>query len=197
MNIGKTVFEFKTKELKAAVDAVHKDKHRVWKAWRAFAKKYGAIDNPMLVGEFRGEYLAGLKFTKTPDLKLWRKHPHEDGYIPSKKTSAGRAIHKEWDALPKWEYTVLEDLCKWKDIFHECRMYRFNFFSYPDADFSGIVVPIFDEDSVKANKDLIYKPIKGLKELTWSQYEKRRKRPKNKPVTIAKPKRKESPRARA
>lgn len=192
MNIGKAVFEFKSKELKAMVNEVHKDKRRVYRVWSAFARKHGAIDNPMLVGEFQGEYLAGVKFAKTPDPALWRKHPREEGYIPTKKTAAGRALHKEWDALPKWSYEKLETLTGYQDIFHNCRMYRFNFFNYPDADFAGMVVPIFDEDSVKSDKSLIYKPIKGLKELTWSQYENKRKKRIAKPAGSKQPRSKKS-----
>lgn len=169
MRIGYVIYEVTSKRLKDIIDQIFQEKGQMLQAAKKFARKVGA--NPHCSQVWKrdgGAVIAGLYFdNQAPDPKEWKRVEHNI-FRPKKKT----ALYKEFEAIPSYSAKKLADAVGWKNIYHDCRYYEINWFHYPNG-FCGIQVPVFDAKSMKNDPSIVYNPVRGLREIKLSTFNKK------------------------
>lgn len=174
MKIGNKIYEFTSKKMKTvAIDSIIQ---RMWveNTWKNFAKKVGASSTLYVASQGNNKnYLAALTFKEEPDKTLWKPRRNSHGWIPRRDTKLGRMLYSEFTGLPQWDKSELMKACKWEDIFVPGFMYQFSFWYINNGEFSGISVPVFSSETYKHHPDARYKPVPGMREITYGTYERR------------------------
>lgn len=174
MRIGYVFYEFKSEELRGLVKKMLKDRSKAYDAWGKFAKKY-KMDHRGFWTSKCGEtetIRAFHKGARLPDENIWRPGKDYDSYIPRGNTKEGRKVRKEYNELPKWGSKELKAAVKYDWIHDDNIMYFFSWFRYSGG-YCGMKVPLFAAESYKRNKTLKYKPVKGMKEVSWKTHNKK------------------------
>lgn len=172
MLIERRLYQFTDPKLVQLVKQAGSKREKAIKAAKAFAKKYGASPNLMVVSNFdSGGHVSGFTFKKQPDMKRWRLTNSGDSYLPRRNTAEGRVLDKEFKQIPSWNYDEVMAAVKWKGIWIPHKFYGFNLFR--KNDFCGICVPIFAPDTYKVSPDAVYKPVRGMKKITFKEYHRR------------------------
>lgn len=176
MKIGYQLYEFVSEELRSAVARARENEQKMFKAAKKFAKKYGAHPTKFYiqrVGE-NGSRIRGFFFEDEPDQALW-KCMDRNIYFPKKNTKAARAIHDEFEKIPRWDFKEVVELTGWKDIYDRdgSMLYFFSLWDELDG-FCGIKVPIFTKSHYKTHPDTEYKPVKGMRKISFDEYEDRK-----------------------
>lgn len=110
---------------------------------------------------------------KEPSTKLWKRGLDHGTFVPRRDTKEGRELSDEFKALPRWTTKDLAKLAGYSDMFHESTVYFFSYFSYSNG-FCGMKVPVFDAESYKRDsRHITYKPVKGMKEISWKTHNKK------------------------
>lgn len=162
------IYQIVSEKLKKIARTEIKKLYEMYDEANKFAKEVGAMPNKCYVSSgFGTKKVSAMAFKKTPDLKLWRKHNHcegENAYYPTRRSKASKELERRINEL-KWSPTNLEKALKWKDIMHEDKYHTFSMGFNKDKDFFSFSVPALE------NKKKRYKPIEGLKEITYGFYE--------------------------
>lgn len=154
---------FKIEKGYKVFDAVNKcfeNRRETLKAYKNFAKKYGAgCTYHDGLGEISfGEFV----FDETPDLRIFKEDPEYKyiGYCtPNKRYKAGKELAKRVSELPRWDKKTISDAIK---LYPENWINKFC---------AGIGFKITDEFILlDLNAKQSYVPVEGMVEIVESEF---------------------------